>query len=378
MNELYIGLMSGTSIDGIDAVLAKFDENGKSTIIDSTSVDYDESTRELLHSLCSPSDNEIEKAGEARVKLADYESQAVLKLLEKTGFKASDIVAIGSHGQTVRHCPDRMFSIQLDDGARIAANTGIDTVCNFRAADIANGGNGAPLTQAFHSVLFGSDKKTFVLNLGGIANVSVIDNDENHTVLCAYDIGPANTLIDTVLRIIFKKKFDKDGEIAKNAKVMPSLLQEYLSNPYLSKPAPKSTGRETFNADMIKEELFIAMSNEQYARDLVATLTEFTVIACVNEIRKIIYKYSMDESRLIVCGGGAFNRFMMDRMRELLSKNNVEFYTADALGIDSKLIEAHAFAYFAYMFTHRRPLNLKDSTACAKNSVLGCLFPATR
>ncbi|MBW7569642.1 anhydro-N-acetylmuramic acid kinase [Succinivibrio faecicola] len=378
MNELYIGLMSGTSIDGIDAVLAKFDENGKSTIIDSTSVDYDESTRELLHSLCSPSDNEIEKAGEARVKLADYESQAVLKLLEKTGFKASDIVAVGSHGQTVRHCPDRMFSIQLDDGARIAANTGIDTVCNFRAADIANGGNGAPLTQAFHSVLFGSDKKTFVLNLGGIANVSVIDNDENHTVLCAYDIGPANTLIDTVLRIIFKKKFDKDGEIAKNAKVMPSLLQEYLSNPYLSKPAPKSTGRETFNADMIKEELFIAMSNEQYARDLVATLTEFTVIACVNEIRKIIYKYSMDESRLIVCGGGAFNRFMMDRMRELLSKNNVEFYTADALGIDSKLIEAHAFAYFAYMFTHRRPLNLKDSTACAKNSVLGCLFPATR
>lgn len=378
MNELFIGLMSGTSIDGIDAVLAKFDENGKSTIIDSTSVDYDESTRELLHSLCSPSDNEIEKAGVARVKLADYESQAVLKLLEKTGFKASDIVAIGSHGQTVRHCPDRMFSIQLDDGARIAAKTGIDTVCNFRAADIANGGNGAPLTQAFHSVLLGSDKKTFVLNLGGIANVSVIDNDEKHTVLCAYDIGPANTLIDTVLRIIFKKKFDKDGEIAKNAKVMPSLLQEYLSNPYLSKPAPKSTGRETFNADMIKEELFIAMSNEQYARDLVATLTEFTVIACVNEIRKIIYKYSMDKSRLIVCGGGAFNRYMMDRMRELLSKNNVEFYTADALGIDSKLIEAHAFAYFAYMFTHRRPLNLKDSTACAKNSVLGCLFPATR
>ncbi|WP_406021541.1 anhydro-N-acetylmuramic acid kinase, partial [Succinivibrio sp.] len=322
--------------------------------------------------------NEIEKAGMARVKLADYESAAVLKLLEKTGFKACDIVAVGSHGQTVRHCPDRHFSIQLDDGARIAAKTGIDTVCNFRAADIANGGNGAPLTQAFHSVLFGSDKKTFVLNLGGIANVSVIDNDENHTVLCAYDIGPANTLIDTVLRMIFKKKFDKDGEIAKNAKVMPSLLQEYLSNPYLSKPAPKSTGRETFNADMIKEELFIAMSNEEYARDLVATLTEFTVIACVNEIRKIIYKYSINDSRLIVCGGGAFNRFMMDRMRELLSKNNVEFYTADALGIDSKLIEAHAFAYFAYMFTHRRPLNLKDSTACAKNSVLGCMFPATR
>ena len=162
MKELYIGLMSGTSIDGIDAVLASFDENGKSTIIDSTSVDYDESTRELLHSLCSPSDNEIEKAGMARVKLADYESAAVLKLLEKTGFKACDIVAVGSHGQTVRHCPDRHFSIQLDDGARIAAKTGIDTVCNFRAADIANGGNGAPLTQAFHSVLFGSDKKTFV------------------------------------------------------------------------------------------------------------------------------------------------------------------------------------------------------------------------
>ena len=378
MKELYIGLMSGTSIDGIDAVLAQFDENGKSTIIDSASVDYDDSTRALLHSLCSPSDNEIEKAGEARVKLADYESKAVLKLLEKTGISANDIVAVGSHGQTIRHCPDRQFSIQLDDGARIAATTRIDTICNFRAADIANGGNGAPLTQAFHSVLFGCDKKTFVLNLGGIANVSVLDNDAEHTVLCAYDIGPANTLIDTVLRMVFKKKFDKDGEIAKNANIIPSLLQEYLSNPYFSKPAPKSTGRETFNADMIKEELFIAMSNEEYARDLVATLTEFTVIACVNEIRKIIYQYSIEDARLIVCGGGAFNRYMMDRMKMHLTKNRIEFYTADSLGIDSKLIEAHAFAYFAYMFTHRRPLNLKDSTACAKNSVLGCLFPATR
>ncbi|MEE0892075.1 MAG: anhydro-N-acetylmuramic acid kinase, partial [Succinivibrio sp.] len=153
MQELYIGLMSGTSIDGIDAVLCTFNQ-GKSEILESTSVDYDKDTKALLHSLCQSSYDEIEKLGVAKVKLATFEAQAVNELLLKAKVEKEDIVAIGSHGQTIRHRPEKGFSIQLDDGALLAALTGIDVICDFRSADIAHGGNGAPLTQAFHKMQF--------------------------------------------------------------------------------------------------------------------------------------------------------------------------------------------------------------------------------
>ena len=373
MKEFYIGLMSGTSIDGIDGVLCAI-EDGISTIIESSCCDYDDNTKALLHSLCQSSNDEIEKLGVAKTNLARYEAKVVYDLLKKANLKSSDIIAIGSHGQTIRHRPEKGFSIQLDDGALLAALTKIDTICDFRSANIAQGGNGAPLTQAFHQIQFKDPtKNTFVLNLGGIANLTLIDKDGK--VLQAYDCGPANTLIDTCCRMILKKPYDKDGLIAKAGTINQSLLQEYLDCPYLKLPPPKSTGRETFNADFIKEELLVASQHPNFINDLIATLTEFTVLCCVNAIRQAIFKFKLDSSRLIICGGGAYNPVIVSRIKKLLEKNEVQTLIADDLKVNSKLIEAHAFAYFAYKFVKREALDLKDSTNAKSNCVLGCLYP---
>lgn len=396
MSEYYIGLMSGTSIDGIDAVLVDFskdkNENTKvkddlkgkdltchdlsSNIVESVSIDFDESLKQTLHSLCTGTDNEIEKAGTVRVKLAEFEAKAVNELIKKAGIKKEDVIAVGCHGQTIRHRPELGFSVQLDDGPRVAALTGIDVINNFRAADIANGGNGAPLTQAFHRIQFASkDKVSMVLNLGGIANLTVIDKDPEHTILQAFDTGPANTLIDTATRLLLKKPFDRNGETARQGKVLPALLAKYLSEPYLQLPPPKSTGRETFNPEFIAEELLLATQDKSFIPDLIATLTEFTVVASVNAIRQCLFRYKIDSSRLILCGGGAYNSLITERFTKLLEKQNVEVVCADSLGVNSKLIEAHAFAFFAYMFCHRLPIDLGNSTGAQKPSVLGCLNP---
>ena len=374
MSEYYIGLMSGTSVDGIDAVLVHFGKeessaslneqktskskyNVKSRIVDSISIDFDEELKQLLHSLCTGTDNEIEKAGVARVKLAEYEAKAVNELIKKASINKEDVVAVGCHGQTVRHRPEKGFSIQLDDGPRVAALTGIDVINNFRAADIANGGNGAPLTQAFHRIL------------------TVIDKDAEHSILDAFDTGPANTLIDSATRLLLKMPFDKDGEIARSGKVIPALLAKYLSEPYLQLPPPKSTGRETFNPEFIAEELLLATQDKSFIPDLIATLTEFTVVASVNAIRQSLFKYKIDSARLILCGGGAYNSLIVQRFTKLLERQHVEVVCADKLGVNSKLIEAHAFAFFAYMFCHRKPLELGKSTGALRPSILGCLNP---
>ena len=218
-------------------------------------------------------------------------------------------------------------------------------------------------------------KVSFVLNLGGIANLTVIDCQGK--ILQAYDVGPANTLLDTVCRMIFNKNYDKDGELSKKGQVNSKLLSDYMSCDYLQLPPPKSTGRETFNADFIKEELLIATTHPEFAYDLMATLAEFTALSCVNAVRGAIFKFKIDKSRLIICGGGAYNPVIMSKLSEALAKNNVETYIADELGVNSKLIEAHAFAYFAYKFVKREPLDLACSTNARENSILGCLYPKT-
>ncbi|MGN1281481.1 MAG: anhydro-N-acetylmuramic acid kinase [Succinivibrio sp.] len=375
---LYVGLMSGTSIDGIDAVLADICGN-KSSIVDSYSVDFPSDLKELLHSLCIGTDNELEKAGYAAVQLANTEAMAVNGLLSRTKTDRKDVIAIGSHGQTVRHRPEKSFSIQIDDGARLAALTGIDVVNNFRAADLAHGGLGAPLTQAFHRHFLSSDEcVSMVLNLGGIANLTVIDKDSSHSILQAFDTGPANTLIDTAMRLLLKKPFDKDGLVASSGKVIPELLAKYLDVPYLKAPPPKSTGRETFNVDFIAQELLICTQDPDFIKDFIATLTEFTVLCSVNAIRQCLFSSKIGRARLIVCGGGAYNSVMMKRFKKLLEPNNVEVMSAESMGISSKLIEAHAFAYFASLYINGIPLDLGKTTGAKQSSILGCLHKAIR
>ncbi len=378
MAELYIGLMSGTSIDGIDAALVEFD-HGKSTIIASHSIDYDKETKELLHSLCTPSNSEIDKSGVASVKIAEYEAKACLELLEKAQVKPQDIVAIGSHGQTVRHRPERHFSVQLDNGALLSALTGIDVICDFRSADLAHGGNGAPLAQAFHREQLGCDDMvSMVLNLGGISNLTVIGNDSTHTILEAFDTGPANTLIDCACRMLLNIPYDKDGKFALQGKVLKGILGKYLNAPYLKRLPPKSTGREDFNPDFIKDELLFATQDPVFVTDLITTLTEFTVVVNINAIRQCLYRHSIDKARLILCGGGAYNPYIREGLKKALSKNNVEVLMAEEVGVNSKLLEAHTFAYFAYKFTHRECVDLGDSTGASTPSILGCLYPAVR
>ncbi len=374
MREYYIGLMSGTSIDGIDAVLVAF-ENGRSLIVESVSIDYDEDTRNLLHSLCTPQDNEIEKLGRGRVLLADYEAKACDMLLKKARLDASMIKAIGSHGQTIRHRPDLGFSLQLDDGARLAALTGIDTVCDFRSKDLANGGNGAPLTQAFHLMQFAHHHIfTMVLNLGGISNLTLISDGKTPKILSAYDTGPANTLMDTAMRLLKNEPYDKDAKIASSGVVLEEILSRYLAHPYFVRKPPKSTGRELFNADFIKDELLVCSVKNELIPDFMATLAELTVLVNVNAIRAALYEYKPLQSRLILCGGGAYNPLILKKITEHLQKNEVSVMRAEELGVNSKLIEAHAFAYFAYKFMHREPLYLEESTGAKKPSVLGCLY----
>lgn len=376
MAELYIGLMSGTSIDGIDAVLVEFDGQ-KSRIIESTSTDYDEDTRKLLHSLCAPSDDEIEKAGVARVKIAQFEAKAVKELLAKAGLPTEKIKAIGSHGQTVRHRPQKGFSLQLDNGALLSALTKIDTVCDFRSADIAHGGNGAPLTQAFHSMQFRDENEvSMVLNMGGISNLTVIDTDGK--ILEAFDTGPANTLIDGVCRTLLNIPYDRDAEYALKGKVIPALLEKYMQSPYLRLEPPKSTGREDFGLDFIKDELLFATQDHDFICDLIATLTEFTVMVNVNAIRMCMYRHKFSKARLILCGGGAYNPYIRDGLAKNLHKNSIHVMSAEELSVNSKLLEAHAFAYFAYKFMHRECLELGNSTGAKEPSILGCLYPAVR
>lgn len=377
MANLYIGLMSGTSIDGIDAVLVDFD-NLKSKIIQSHSVDFDKETKDLLHSLCTPSNNEIDKAGVAKNRLVEHEARVVNELLDKANVKASDVIAIGSHGQTIRHRPELGFSLQLDDGALLAAKTNIDVICDFRSADIAHGGNGAPLAQAFHRMQFGSDNVSMVLNLGGISNLTVIDKDDSHKILEAFDCGPANTLIDSACRLLLNIPYDKNGLIAKHGMVIPEVLAKFLQAPYLQLPPPKSTGREDFSLDFIKDELLVATQNNDFIPDLIATLTEFTVVANVNAIRQCIFKHKIECGRLILCGGGAYNPIFKERFEKALKRNNISVFIADDLGVDAKLLEAHTFAYFAYKFTQRECVDLCDSTGASSPSILGCLYPCKK
>lgn len=377
MANLYIGLMSGTSIDGIDAVLVDF-QNSQSKIIASHSIDFDKETKALLHSLCSPSDGEIDKAGISKNRLVEHEARVVNELLAKENISPSDVIAIGSHGQTLRHRPELGFTLQLDDGALLAAKTNIDVICDFRSADIAHGGNGAPLAQAFHRMQFRCDEVSLVLNLGGISNLTVIDKDDNHTILEAFDCGPANTLIDAACRLLLNLPYDKDGLIAKSGLVVPDVLAKFLQAPYLQLPPPKSTGREDFSLDFIKDELLVATQNNDFIPDLIATLTEFTVVANVNAIRHCIYKHKIESARLILCGGGAYNPIFKERFEKALSRNHVSVVIADELGVDAKLLEAHTFAYFAYKFTKRECIDLCDSTGAKKPSILGCLYPATK
>jgi len=367
MIERYIGLMSGTSMDGIDAVLVMMD--GDELRVEAAISHPWPNAREL-HELCTPSDNEIDRMGVADNLVAREFATATHALLAKAGLTPKDIRAIGSHGQTIRHRPQLGFTLQIGNAALLAALTGIDVIADFRTMDMALGGQGAPLVPAFHQALFAKPGALrVVLNLGGIANISVLPG--NAGGVYGFDTGPANTLLDGWYRRHQPDggNYDAGGQWAASGQLIPALLEKLLAHPYFSAPAPKSTGREMFTLAWLDGEL----AGSTYApMDVQRTLQALTCHSIARQLPALDEAQSRPE--LFVCGGGAHNAPLLSELASLLPTWRIAS-TFD-LGLAPDWVEGAAFAWLAERFIHRKPGNLPAVTGASRPAVLGALYPA--
>ena len=331
---LFIGLMSGTSLDGVDGILASFPdhyEGGRVEILSAASVPFDLSFRKQLMELQAPGENEIEREALAANRLAVLYAENVKELTRKSGISHSEIQAIGVHGQTIRHRPDLGFTRQTNNPALLAELTGIDVIADFRSRDIAAGGQGAPLVPAFHLAVFG-DKNVprAVINIGGIANISLLKQDGS---VSGFDTGPGNMLLDAWIQSRRNQPYDTDGAWGKSGRYSDKLLKIMLAEPFFGKLPPKSTGRDLFNLEWLREKLFQTfMSELPDPADVQATLTMLTATSIVNAIRD----HAPGIKQAYVCGGGAKNGFLMALLKQMLENGDIhaELSTSHALGID--------------------------------------------
>ena len=363
--SLYVGAISGTSVDGLDLALLEIDSSP--TIVDCTTVDFPERLQEDLRSLASPGSNEIFRMGQAHVGLGRFIGNAVTSYLSRLGVNKKQVAAIGSHGQTIRHHPDENppFSIQIGDGSTIAELTGITTVCDFRSRDLAAGGVGAPLVPLFHQALFGArNLPTVVLNVGGIANISVLGIGP-HSMLKGYDTGPGNALLDAWIQYHLQLPYDADGAWSRTGTVNEHLLEQMLSHPYFAKNPPKSTGKELFSLEFIHSQL--KNHSDMDSADVQATLHELTCQSIAREIAPL------QVDSVIVCGGGRLNLHLVARLQELLRETNV--LVAEDVGVDGDGIEAATFAYLAWCLLEGKAGNVPEVTAASGSRLLGSIFP---
>ncbi|HEY1990900.1 MAG TPA: anhydro-N-acetylmuramic acid kinase [Gammaproteobacteria bacterium] len=367
MAERYIGLMSGTSADGIDAVLMEFAPAPRllathySTYPDSVK----ERTRRVM--LGQHSGDPLDEAGSLDSELGELFGAAVLALLEQSGTDPKGVRAIGSHGQTIRHRPRQRhpFTIQIADPNIIAARTGIAVVADFRRRDVALGGQGAPLLPAFHKLAFGSDTEDrLVLNTGGIANVTLLPAKGE---VRGFDTGPANVLMDMVSREELQRPFDDGGKVAATGKVDAALLASMLQEPYFHLAAPKSTGPELFNRQWLDRHL---AGRKLATEDLLATLAELTA----RSVAEAALQHTAGVKHVYVCGGGANNGHLLARLAAQLPGAAVE--STAAIGIDPAWVEAAGFAWLAYRTVNHQPGNLPVVTGAGKYAVLGAIYPA--
>jgi anhydro-N-acetylmuramic acid kinase len=375
MAELYIGLMSGTSLDGVDGVLVDF--SGETIqVLARTALPFEAAFRAELLALNSPSHNELHRAALVGNQIAAAYAQVVQSLLAQTGRTAAEIRAIGAHGQTVRHQPQRTsnaasgagYTLQLNNSALLAELTGITVVADFRSRDVAAGGQGAPLVPAFHRHVFGQRHATVsVLNLGGIANITVLPAEPSEPVL-GFDCGPGNALMDAWCLQQTGQPFDRGGAWAASGQCLPELLALLREEPYFRQPPPKSTGRDLFSVGWLQAKLQ-GFANAR-GQDIQATLTELTASACVD----CITSYAKDSKLLLVCGGGAFNHHLMERLQAGLPMLRVS--PSDQHGLPPLDVEAAAFAWLARQAILRLPGNLASATGAAGPRILGAIYPA--
>jgi anhydro-N-acetylmuramic acid kinase len=363
MASHYIGLMSGTSLDGIDAVLAV--ARGKSLRLEAAlHRPFSPRLRKQLLALQAPGPDELHRAAIAANQVTRAYATAVRSLLSRARLSASSIAAIGCHGQTVRHQPGAGYTAQLVSGALLAELTGIDVVCDFRSRDIAAGGEGAPLVPAFHSAVFRAPSHgRAVVNIGGIANLTSLPSRGPVT---GFDCGPGNGLLDAWIDARRRRRYDRGGAWAAQGRVLPRLLEKLLADPYFRRRPPKSTGRETFNLSWLRRRLAPNLRGE----DVQATLLELT--ACT--IARAVRNYCADAAEVLVCGGGARNCALVARIATLLPGRRVVL--TDDAGIAAQHVEALAFAWLARQCLKRKPGNLPSVTGARGPRVLGAIYPA--
>ncbi|MCG3189643.1 MAG: Anhydro-N-acetylmuramic acid kinase [Burkholderiaceae bacterium] len=369
--SVYLGLMSGTSLDGIDAVVVSWpnDDAPAMQVRAHVHQPFEPSLRERLLGLNQSQPGELEDAAAAALAVAQAYGDAIDALLARASLQRAEVRAAGAHGQTVRHRPHAQgggFSIQLLNGALLAERCGIDVVCDFRSRDLAAGGQGAPLVPAFHADRFGAaGQARAVLNLGGIANVTLLHADGR---VGGCDTGPANALLDAWAGEQLGVPYDDQGQWAASGKVDPLLLQRMLAEPYFQRPPPKSTGRDLFQLSWLEAHL-ATLGRPLAAADVQATLAELT--AC--SVADALQLHLPDSRELWVCGGGAMNRHLLGRLGLRLAGWQVR--TTDALGLPPQQVEAVAFAWLAREFTARRAGNRPEATGARGPRVLGCLYP---
>jgi anhydro-N-acetylmuramic acid kinase len=368
MSDLYIGLMSGTSMDGIDAALVRF-RDASVEILATRGQDYPDDLRQAL--IESRSDSSLRSSDdmpELHRRVGECFRDAAIELLDRANADVSSVRAIGSHGQTLRHEPDadEPYSLQVGNPGIIARGTGITTIADFRRKDIEIGGQGAPLAPAFHEWLFRRGGETrVVLNIGGIANITVLHGDNSSTT--GFDTGPGNTLLDAWIRRHQGAPYDPDGQWSSAGTVIEGLLKRLMADPYFELSPPKSTGFEYFNLDWLDG----VLHPDHDPVDVQATLCQLTADSIAQAIRTA----AADASEVLVCGGGVHNRDLMAKLQAALSDTRVQ--STAAAGLDPDWVEAVAFAWLAMRTTHGETGNLPSVTGAARAAVLGTVHRAS-
>ncbi|MGL5430499.1 MAG: anhydro-N-acetylmuramic acid kinase [Vibrio sp.] len=370
-SELYIGVMSGTSLDGVDTALVAL-QGDHITLLAHHDYPMPASLKQRLLSICIGQPTTLITMGELEHDLGHLFSEAVLALLEHSGYHSTQIRAIGCHGQTVFHQPTgaKPFTLQIGDANIIATRTGITTVADFRRKDIALGGQGAPLVPAFHRTIFHAAQSTVVvLNIGGIANISVLK--PNGEVI-GYDTGPGNMLMDSWILQQHNQAYDQDAKWAKRGQTNHALLTQLKQDHYFALSAPKSTGRERFNLPWLQAELSkfsMQSANTVNATDVQRTLCEFTAQTIAEQVN--LFAAGI-QPQLLVCGGGAQNPLLMERLQALLP--NWQVAPTTQMGVDGDNMEAMAFAWLAQRRIHNLPSNLPSVTGASRHASLGVIY----
>ena len=380
-----IGLMSGTSVDGVDAALVEIRSHGLDTqieLLEFHSHPFDPEVRNRILDLFQPETSRVDELCQMNFLIGEVFADAALAVMREAQLEAGEVDIIGSHGQTVYHLPPQSgtqyipSTLQIGEPAIIAYRTGIPTVANFRVADLAAGGQGAPLVPYVDFLLFrGTDRTVALQNIGGISNVTLIPADAVASDVLASDTGPGNMIIDSVMEILTqgKQKYDDAGGYAAQGCVCESLLSEWLQHPFISAPPPKTTGRETFGRQFADQAIRKAQDQNVGQADLVATLTAFTAQTICGYYRRFLFPYhSVDE--IYISGGGSHNLTLMGHLETLFQP--IPLLPIDSIGFSSDAKEAIAFAVLANEAIHGNPTNLPQVTGASQPMVLGTFSPA--